>query len=173
MTEQHFETSGLLDEIRTFRSQCSTLILSTISASGEPLASYAPYIEDDAGCFFVFVSELAAHTTHLTRGTPVSVLFIEDEGQMQQVFARKRLTYAAIPSEVMRGTPDFDRLLDQMFAKHGAIVGLLKKLQDFHLFRITPGKATYVRGFGEAFTLEESDLSRVQPIKDKGHIARA
>ncbi|PPK76403.1 pyridoxamine 5'-phosphate oxidase [Methylobacter tundripaludum] len=42
-----------------------TLLLSTASASCVLDLSYAPFVRDQAGCFYIFVSELAGHTSNL------------------------------------------------------------------------------------------------------------
>ena len=40
------------------------------------------------------------------------------------------------------------------------MVALLKTLRDFQLFRLSPMKANYVRGFGEAFEFDPGDDSK-------------
>ena len=52
-------------EIRDFRAGLRSAVLATVGADGAPLASYAPYITDEAGNFYVFVSALSRHTHDL------------------------------------------------------------------------------------------------------------
>lgn len=162
----------ILTEARGFHQTFRTVTLATSAADGQPHASYAPYIEDGEGGFLIFISELAAHTNHLLNDPRVSLIFIEEESGMKQAFARKRLTYQGIAEEIPRTSDHFDGFLDQMSGRHGAIVDMLRTLTDFHLFRITPQKATYVRGFGEAFTLEGPELSGIHWIRLSGHMQR-
>lgn len=159
----------ILIEARSFHRVFQSVLMASASDDGKPHASYAPYIEGEDGCFLVFLSELAAHTRNLMKNPRVSLLFIEEESDMKQVFARKRVTYEGTAHEIFRDDPSFDPLLDRMTERHGSIVGMLKNLRDFHLFRITPEKAVYVRGFGEAFTLEGSELQGIRWISDRGH----
>lgn len=159
----------ILAEARSFHRAFQSVLMATTSDDGRPHASYAPYIEGADGDFYVFLSELAAHTRNLMKDPRVSLLFIEEESEMKQVFARKRVTYEGAAREICRDDPTFNPLLDHMAKRHGPIVGMLKNLRDFHLFRITPEKAVYVRGFGEAFTLEGSDLQGIRWMGDRGH----
>ena len=172
LTQEPRQTPSLaevLQEARGFHRAFQSALMATVAEDGKPHASYAPYVEDDEGCFHVFLSELAAHTRNLLQDRRVSLLFIEEESAMKQVFARKRVTYEGRAQEIPREDPSFDSILDQMTERHGPIVGMLRSLRDFHLFRITPDKAIYVRGFGEAFTLEGSDLQGIRWMGDRGH----
>ena len=69
-----------------------TVILSTIDDSGEPNASYAPAAIDDECNFYIYVSELARHSTNLKATRKASLMIIEDESTAVTLFARKRLT---------------------------------------------------------------------------------
>ena len=159
----------ILSEILDLQREQRTLILATTNAAGEPLASYAPFFEDGDGCFCIFVSELSGHTSNLARNARISFLLMEDEATSKQLFARKRVTYLGIPTEVARDASDFESLLDQMRERHGPIMDLLRTLQDFHLFRIRPLHAIFVRGFGEAFKITGEDLREIHHLNDKGH----
>ena len=44
----------VLKEIQLFRQQQKTLMLASLSENKQPLASYAPFIEDNEGRFFSF-----------------------------------------------------------------------------------------------------------------------
>lgn len=163
---------SILEETQSFHRQFASLLLATTPAAGEPLASYAPYMANDEGEFHIYVSELAGHTRPLLEQGKASVLFIEDESQSRQIFARKRLTYDCSASEIERGSQIFDALIDQFEARHGQIISMLRSMKDFHLVRLKPSRAVYVRGFGEAFTLDGDQLSRIRWINDKGHSTR-
>ena len=70
-----------------------SLFLSTLSVDGKPNGSYAPYIVDEKGYFYIFVSRLASHTRDLLENPELSILLAEDEGDARQLFARKRASY--------------------------------------------------------------------------------
>jgi heme iron utilization protein len=52
-----------------------TLLLSTASTKGVPDISYAPFVRDNAGIFYIYVSELAGHTVNLLNNPLASLLF--------------------------------------------------------------------------------------------------
>lgn len=160
---------AILAEAQALHQQFSSLLLATVSATDEPLASYAPYVIDDEGGFCIYVSELAGHTGNLLSTGKASVLFIEDESHSRQIFARKRLTFDCSACEIDRGSPTFEALMDAFDIRHGHIMSMLRSLRDFHLFRLQPTRAVYVRGFGEAFTLEGELLSEIHWINERGH----
>ena len=162
------DLSAILAEARAFHEGFATLMMATVSASGDPVASYAPYVVDGEGCFHVYISELAAHTANLAANGKASVLFIEDEGQASQLFARKRLTCTCLAEEIARDTPVFAEVMRRFDHRHGGIMGVLRGLRDFHLFRLRPTRATYVRGFGEAFELDGTLLD-IRHMNDRGH----
>ena len=89
-------------EAAAFRDAFRTLHLATTAADGTPSASYAPFALSDAGHPQIFVSELAAHTANLQRGTTISALLIEAEQDAAHLFARKRLTLTCTPRHCPR-----------------------------------------------------------------------
>lgn len=63
MTNQ--ELDDLARRYRELMASQQTLLLSTASANGVPDISYAPFVRDDAGNFYIYVSEMASHTANL------------------------------------------------------------------------------------------------------------
>ena len=150
------------NEVREFRRQHATLILSTCSKEHQPLASYAPFIEDEEGHFYLLLSGLANHSSNLQhheeQNNPVSVLLIEDEQQSRNLFARKRLTYSCDVSVWSREHAQWDTIIEMMQKKLGKTIDLLAGLGDFNLYCLTPGEGNYVRGFGQAYELAQDHL---------------
>lgn len=68
-----------LENARCFHRVYDSVLMATATEDGEPVASYAPYLEH-GGDFYVYVSDLAAHTQNLKRNPRASLMFIEDEG---------------------------------------------------------------------------------------------
>ena len=149
-------------EVREFRRQHATLILSTCSEAKQSLASYAPFIEDDGGHFYLLLSGLANHSSNLQyhekQNSPVSVLLIEDEQQSRNLFARKRLTYTCDVSIWTREHAQWNTIIEKMQEKFGKTIDVLAGLGDFNLYRLTPGQGNYVRGFGQAYELHHEHL---------------
>jgi putative heme iron utilization protein len=168
-TETKPTLEEILPEALGFPRAFASLLLATADAAGHPHASYAVYLADERGRFHIYISELAAHTANLRIRPEASALFIEDEGQAKSLFGRKRLTCECRAELLLRGAPDWETVMDGFVAKHGKLMEMLRGLQDFHLFRLTPEKATYVRGFAQAYELSGEQLGHIRHINDKGH----
>lgn len=136
---------------------CRTVILATASSDGIPNASYAPFVDYD-GSFFVLVSGLAKHTGNLLSTARCHALFITDEKDTVNVFARKRLSYnceafvvvihgkSKNDSDVLRA----DTVLAMMEERFGPTIKMLRSLPDFRLIELKPSDGTLVHGFGQA-----------------------
>jgi putative heme iron utilization protein len=141
-----------------------TLQLATLDAAGEPAISYAPFVQDDAGNFYIFVSGLASHTQEILRHPQVAVLLMEDEQEARQLFARTRATYRCEAQVVARDDALFPLMLDALENRFGNVVSLLRGLGDFVLFRLQPQSGRFVMGFGQAFVLVGEGLRELQHI---------
>jgi putative heme iron utilization protein len=130
-----------------------TLLLSTVSAEGKPECSYTPYIKDLNGTFFIFVSALAKHTQNMQENELVSILFIQNEQDAKNLFARKRAIFDCSISQIKPEYDDYDRLLDKMTVERGETVKMLRSLPDFYLLQLTPLSGRYIAGFGQAFKI--------------------
>ncbi len=165
MHSQATESEKLEREMRAFRGTLRSVVLATTNSEGLPDASYAPCLEDAAGHVYIFVSGLARHTQNLLTTARVSVLFIEDEGETANVFARRRLTLDCSAAPIPRDYPDWVGVLDGLAERQGKLVETLRGLADFQLFRLTPRSATYVRGLGQTFRFEGEGLKQVAGVK--------
>jgi len=149
----------------------ASTLMATVSAAGEPEASYAAYLQHD-GDYYVYVSELSAHTQNLLANGRVCLLFVEDEDKAAHLFARQRVTYHCSAAEVDRDTEAFEWILGLFEEKFGAFVRQLQKMQDFHLFRIRPQRGSFVQGFAKAFAIEGEHLEQIRHVNDVGHKER-
>ncbi len=156
-------------EARTFRDRFLTLQLATCSNDGVPTASYAPYALSAADTFYIYVSELAAHTPNLHAGRPLSALFIESEADAEHVFARRRLTCRCEVESLPRGDDRFDAALDALRERFGPFMDHLRTFQDFHAFALIPRHAIYVRGFAQAYELPDADFNAIRHQNEQGH----
>ena len=154
----------LTTEVLAFRAGFGTVVMATADATGHPEASYAPYVTDDDGRFFVFLSALASHTHQIEHSGVASLLFVEDECKAREAFARRRLTVACVAKFVARDADTWPSVLDRFAARFGAVVGVLRALPDFRLFMLEPRAATYVRGFGQAYRLAVPGLEVLAPL---------
>ncbi|MEM7400215.1 MAG: pyridoxamine 5'-phosphate oxidase family protein [Pseudomonadota bacterium] len=161
------QSEEIVPEIQDLVGAQRTLHLATRAPSGEPEASYAPFIVDEGGNFYIFVSRLSRHTRNLLEQPGLSVLLIEPEAKAQQIFARKRLSYHCVAEVIARDDPEWTARLNQFEARFGAIIEMLRSLDDFVLFRLVPKHGSFVKGFGQAYTIDSDMIEHVSPERIK------
>lgn len=160
----------ILEEAKNFHSAFDSLLMAT-TKDNEPVATYAPYVIDEQGHFYIYVSELSAHTPNLMNNPKASVLFIEDENQAQHLFGRKRVTFGCRAEPVARDSEAFNTIMNVFKEKHGKFIDMMREMRDFHLFRLRAQQGNYVRGFAQAYELYGEGLSNIRHVNDKGHQA--
>ncbi|MEM8504698.1 MAG: pyridoxamine 5'-phosphate oxidase family protein [Cyanobacteria bacterium P01_D01_bin.1] len=146
---------------QAFASQFESVILGTASADAQPQASYAPCVIDEAKNIYIFVSGLSAHTQNLTKSGKASALFIEDESQTTQMFARKRLNYDCTAALVERDSEQWRAIAQKFETKFGNIIELLRDLPDFRIFQLRPSAGRFVLGFGKAYDIDPANLDQL------------
>lgn len=160
------EPDPIQDAISRLLQQCASVQLATLNTDGAPEISYAPYIRYE-GCFYLFISRLARHTTNLLCTPQVSLLLIQDEADAKNIFARQRLSLQGQAQELASDDMLHREILDKFEQRHGKTVALLRTLPDFLLFRIQLSRATFVQGFGQAFELDTLSLGPTRQITGK------
>ena len=146
-----------------------SIILSTANEEGEPNASYAPFVEDEIKNFYIFVSGLSTHTLNLSTTGKGSVMFIEDESQSKQIFARRRLTFDCSAELITREAEEWNKLADLFEKRFGELINIFRGLPDFRIFKLTPRDGKFVVGFGAAYKINGDDLNKLTHIKGGGH----
>lgn len=146
------------------KQQQQSLQLSTLTAEGKANASYAPFVMDDDGNFYIFVSGLASHTQDLLANPDVSLLLMQDESETRQIFARRRAGFQCQASVVGRDDAEYVLMLDKLEDRFGNIVQMLRGLADFVLFRLRPYQGQFVMGFGKAYELGGDNLQELKHI---------
>ncbi|WP_305908774.1 pyridoxamine 5'-phosphate oxidase family protein [Methylomarinum sp. Ch1-1] len=137
---------GLLEESQT-------LLLSSYSQQQGAEISYAPYVRDGLK-FYVFVSELARHTTNMLTTLQASVMFIRPETDSDNLFARERVVFNCRVQEISPEQALYQRQLQALQDKFGETVALLRSLNDFHLLQLEALRGQYIAGFGKAYAVE-------------------
>ena len=150
-----------------FPQQFQSVILATVSEQGIPHSSYAPFVIDSDKNIYILTSELAVHTQDLLTSGKVSTLFIQEESQSPNIFARTRLSYDCTVTDIDRDTPEWQLRVDQMQARFGETVGMIRQLTDFHLLKLTPTGGRFTVGFGKIYDIKSEDLSRLIPVGGK------
>lgn len=152
-TQESENFKELADDLRRLIDSQRTLLLATASPEGHTDISYAPFVRDREGCFYIFVSELALHTANLWRNPKASVMLIRPETESHNLFARERATFQCRSREIAPNERRYSQQLDQLQEQFGQTVALLRSLPDFHLFGLSPESGRYVAGFGRAFRI--------------------
>ncbi|MBY4676654.1 HugZ family pyridoxamine 5'-phosphate oxidase [Marinobacterium arenosum] len=148
------ELDRLSVDCRALMEARRSLLLSTLAADGMPELSYAPYLRDDDGSFYIYISQLASHTRNLLQHPKAGVLFIREESESRNLFARERLSFRCEAVEIDRQGEHYRAVLARMAQCHGSMITMLRELPDFRLFRLVPQSGSYVVGFGRAFEVE-------------------
>ena len=167
MTERFRELIGeTAEEAAVFLGRFKTLQMATASATGEPEASYAPFVRAGDNAFFICVSDLSRHTGHLAANGRASILLIEDESEAARLFARRRLVFECTAEQVERGTARWNAVMDLFERKFGEVIGLIRPLADFRVFALVPRRGVFVKGFGQAYRIAGSTLDALREVND-------
>lgn len=158
----------VLKEFHEFNKTHSSVVLGTVNHEGNADSSYAPCLQKD-GHYYVYLSELAHHTPNMLNHLNASLLFIEPEDKARNLFKRKRSTIRVEAEVVERGSDKFNAIMDDYADEFGGIMRNLSEALDFHLFRLNPKHATYVRGFGQAYNIVGEKLDEIKHLRDRGH----
>lgn len=146
------KTAAIIGEVSAFVQSRKLLNLASLSGGAQPHASTAPFLSAD-GHFYLFISDSAEHTANLKANPCASVIFNADEVETKQPFARLRVTFNVQARLIDREAPLWATRMAQMREKFGPVVEHLQTLLDFNLFELKPGDGRYIKGFGEAYTL--------------------
>ncbi len=155
MTDTVNPASVCTDLIEKMRS----LHLSTIGEDAVPSCGYTPYLHRTPNSYYIFVSQLAAHTRNLLTNKTVAIMIIEDEQSTSQIFARARVNFLCEAKRIPPDHTDYEPVLDDYEQRHGKTAGLLRQLPDFILFQLQPKSGQFVMGFGQAYTLTGENLT--------------
>lgn len=152
--------------LQNLLSSQQTLLMSTVSDGGVPNMSYAPFVRDQSGCFYIFISDLADHTSKLRANNQASIMFVRPEAESGNLFARERAVFTCTVKELKPNDACYQDRLNALEEKIGEAVSLLRSLSDFHLFVLRPESGRYVVGFGQACLINVNDCS-VSPLNKK------
>ncbi|MGF1643050.1 MAG: HugZ family protein [Thiotrichales bacterium] len=149
---------ALQREAQTFRDEFRTVLLATCGPDGAPESSYSPFVLDEAQDVLIFVSDLAQHTRNLRANPRASLMFIANESDTTNLFARQRLILACQAEFVPPDAPQWRTSIESFEQKFGKMISVLRALPDFHLVRLRVDHGNYVRGFAQAYALSGKSL---------------
>ena len=157
----------LLKAKQAYAAHCEAIksvVLGSVDSQGQPLASYAPYVMDEQRHIYVMLSGMSPHSQNLEATAKVSALFIEDEAQSKNVFARKRLTFDCSVDIIPPSNARFDQIADLMYERHGAMIERLRLMPDFRMFELIPQSGRFVIGFGAAYEISGDKLDQLRQL---------
>ncbi len=149
----------LLPFIAAFQS----VVIGSLDSQGCPFSSYAPFVHHDRR-FYIFISDIASHAQNLRRSNKASLLFIEDEAEAANIFARKRISLQCRAALIPRDAETFAPVMAKFGEKFGGeMISMLMKMADFNLYELTTigGEATF--GFGEAYCVGGDHMETLLP----------
>ncbi len=156
--------------IQTFIEQFSTAQLGTVDEQGNPLASYGPFIRHGDE-FVMLLSTVSKHARNLQVTPKASIMLVEPEDKARHLFARERLVIDCDVTNIEKSQPEADQLKVLMQDEFGDIVEQLCGMKDFSFYRFTPKSGNYVKGFGQAFHLNDKLQHAVH--QTEGHTEEA
>ena len=154
-------------EYEKFPEQFASVAIATVSGEGLPHASYAPFVMDGEKNIYIFVSGLSAHTRNLHNTPKASILFVEDESQTKQIFARRRLTFECDAALLPRDTQEWEQVVAEFEQRFGEIINMMRSLPDFRIFKLTPHAGQFTIGFGAAYKISGENLEQLIHIGSK------
>lgn len=147
--------------LANLRNSVKSILLSTLGEDLEPHSGYTPFMDKEGG-ILIFVSRLSLHTRDLLANGKVSAMMIADEAESAQIFARTRVSYQCRAEQISPTDETYEVLLDEFQQQHGKMIGLLRQLPDFVLFRLVPLRGQFVMGFGKAYKLTGEHLDQFE-----------
>ena len=161
--------SKIKEEIENFKKSFKSVSLATLSEDKEVLCSYAPFINTEEGNF-IYISEVSEHFDSIKANPKnIEVMFLEDECKASSVILRKRLRYKSEASFIQRGE-FFDKIYDEFErqTKFASEIKTIRTMLDFHLIKLDFKKGRFVKGFGQAYDIENGEVKHVKS-SSKGH----
>jgi putative heme iron utilization protein len=137
-------------EARAFAHGCHHGVLSTLSKrlEGYPFGSVSPFIQDEAGCPIILISDIAEHSKNLQADPRCSLIMqpfaddMQSTGRVTVIGQAERLTDADKAALAPAYLDLFPQAQDY-FAMH-----------DFRFWRIQPLKVRWIGGFGRVYWID-------------------
>jgi putative heme iron utilization protein len=160
---KEYNLESIQNEFHELLANLKTVQLATIDDNNHPEASYTPYVEFESA-YYLFISDLAKHTTNLKLNPSISLLFIEDEANCRNLFSRRRVILQGKGVIIQRDSTNYQSIMVQFRDRFGGFIDVIEPLQDFNLFQINAYKGRYIRGFAQAFELTGDGLNQIEHI---------
>ncbi|WOC27251.1 DUF2470 domain-containing protein [Pseudoalteromonas sp. N1230-9] len=139
-------------------------VMSTLSYNlrGYPFGSVTPYMCDEQGKLYFFISDIAQHTKNLTHDKRMSLTVFDaaDTGDQNE---HGRVTIVGDGSKVPQALAD--ELLNKYIALYPE-ADTYRSAHDFNLWQLEPVRIRYIGGFGKIFWIEKDEWQSAKKVWD-------
>ncbi|MCJ8342536.1 MAG: HugZ family heme oxygenase [Cetobacterium sp.] len=158
------KSKEILDELEEYISSFNSLTLGTLSPENRVTLTYAPFVKKDND-FYILISEVADHYINLkTNPDNFEIMFLEDENKAISPLVRKRARFYSKCEFIEKN----EEILDLFENKLGPHVKSVRNMEDFHLVKLTLLNGRFVKGFGQAYLIENNKIIHMTGT-NKGH----
>lgn len=157
----NFDENSIKKEVEEFIQSFKSVILGTISKSGEIDVTYAPHLKID-GEHYIYISEIGDHYNNLIENQQkFEIMFLEDEKDAITAIARKRARFNVTAEFLSRDRENFEKIMDIFEKNIGEAFKIIRKMEDFHLVKLNILDGRYVKGFGKAYLLKDGKITQM------------
>ena len=156
-----YDFRAVENEIKEFIDSCGSVNIASVNKNGDVIISYAPFIACN-GQYYIYISEVADHFDSINANpNNIEIMFIQDESKASSVILRVRLKYRAKATFVQRGSDCFNAVLDVFEEKNHNASGIkmIRNMSDFHLIKLDFYQGRFVKGFGQAYDINNGVIS--------------
>jgi hypothetical protein len=143
--------SSMLDMMQKNQS----IMISTKDKEGKLHVSYSPVVFQ-AEKAYCYMSTIAQHARNLNANAEASIMWIADESDSKQIFARGRVTFDA--STKTLSSEQQENIHPKFVERFGDIVDRFKEMADFSVYEFSLDQGRLVLGFGQAFDVQAGSL---------------
>jgi putative heme iron utilization protein len=131
-----------------------SLMISSLNSNNKPHCSYAPFVTEE-NRYYICINLIAKHTKNLLNSKDASIMFIEDECEAKNSFARKRVTFDIEVLHISREDDKFIEIMTLFKDKFGEKASIYKQLNDFQLFEFRPISGKAIFGLDETYDYKD------------------
>ena len=154
-------------EMVPFLQNIQSVLLSTVNKDAEPFVSYSPYVEDEEGNFYVFISTAVNHSHNMNATKKAHIMFLEDESVTDHIYARRRMYFKADAEKFEEDDEREEKIHDLFKKRFGDKVSFFSMMKDSRFYKLTPRDGNFVLGFGGAYKISAD--RKTLKINDGGH----
>ncbi|RBQ28661.1 HugZ family protein [Aliarcobacter vitoriensis] len=145
------------EKLDIFLDNIKTVILSTVSSDGEPFASHSPFVQDEDGNFYVFISTSVQHSHNMYNTGKAHILFLEDESLTKHIYARRRLYFRAHAEKFDENDERTEKIAQLFEERFGKQASLVRSMPSSRFYKLSPYDGNFVIGFGAAYKLDDTN----------------